>query len=407
LWGREIIRCLLARNRDLGTKFMGGLQAVQLKPLAAGFALLAIAPASRSWLTLFAPAVVLATGGAAALYRRHDNPKGMLGDGYVLALEAGAVLQDMEFVQFYPLALAEPGLPSFLIPPALADLGQVANDRDEDILAKYAITEKPVAERARDRFSIALFREIYRERIAVRLDLRHLSDSDWRADPFTASTRRILGERYGAGQRPVRIAPVAHHVMGGVCIDAAGATTVPGLFAAGEVTGGLHGANRMGGNALSETLVFGRQAGRSAAAWAARNKQPRGTDPHKFFSPLPPPTAPAPANGRLPALRQLLWEEGGIVRHEQGLARVLQHLAQAGAAEDLKTGSALRVAALIVQAALERRESRGAHYREDFPQTDDKHWQGHLRVRQEPDGRLNWHFRPVRSSAHAKPPGRR
>ena len=106
------------------------------------------------------------------------------------------------------------------------------------------------------------------------LDLRGVSDIDWNADPFSASTRHIFGERYGARQRPVRIAPLAHHVMGGVRIDPGGQTSVPGLFAAGEVTGGLHGANRMGGNALTETVVFGARAGQAAGEWA--NNAPDG-----------------------------------------------------------------------------------------------------------------------------------
>ena len=103
--------------------------------------------------------------------------------------------------------------------------------------------------------------EIYRHGNDVWLDLRDVSESEWNAEPFSASTRNVLGEHYGAKHRSVRVAPLAHHVMGGVCIDAQGATCVPGLFAAGEVTGGLHGANRRGGNALTETVVFGARAG--------------------------------------------------------------------------------------------------------------------------------------------------
>jgi aspartate oxidase len=353
---------------------------------------------------------VLATGGAAALYLRHDNPKSMLGDGYGLALEAGATLQDMEFVQFYPLALAEPGLPPFLIPPALADLGRVTNTHGEDILAKYAITEKPVAERARDHFSRALFQEIYREGHTVQLDLRRLSEKDWQVDPFTASTRRILGERYGARQRPIQIAPVAHHVMGGVRIDPDGATTIPGLFAAGEVTGGLHGANRMGGNALSETLVFGRRAGKSAAAWASGvPRAGKAVGPSRDNGPLSPwavPVSAAPSTERLKTLQTIMWEEGGIIRRREGLVQALRWLDRTGSKGDLKTHFVFRTAAVILRAALKREESRGAHYRSDFPASDDERWQGHLHVRLDDSGQPQWHFQPMAKTPHPKTPRR-
>ena len=266
--GEEIIRCLLQRNKAAGTHFLGNLLVADLV-MEEGFAgISAYAQHSGAWFALTAKALVLASGGAAALYFRHDNPSRMLGDGYRLALEAGATLQDLEFVQFYPLALAEPGQPPLVIPPRLADCGRLVNNREEEILEKYGIEERPAAERARDRLSQALFREIYRNGHEVWLDLRQLPEDQWQIDPFAAAIGPILGERYGAVHRPVRVAPVAHHVMGGVRIDASGATSVPGLFAAGEIAGGLHGANRMGGNALSETLVFGARAGSAAAAWA-------------------------------------------------------------------------------------------------------------------------------------------
>ena len=101
------------------------------------------------------------------------------------------------------------------------------------------------------------------------LDLRDVTEAQWNAEPFSASTRTILGERHGAKHRPIKIAPLAHHVMGSVSIDAQGASSVPGSFAAGEVTGGLHGANRSGCDALTETVVFGARAGRAAGDWAA------------------------------------------------------------------------------------------------------------------------------------------
>ncbi len=269
--GEELVRCLLKRNNELGTRFTGNMLVADLVAHRGAIGVNGYDEVAQAWVALTAKALVLATGGAAALYHRHDNPKRMLGDGYRLALEAGATLQDMEFVQFYPLALAEPGHPPLVIPPRLADCGRLLNGRGEDLLEKYGIDERPAAERARDRLSQALFKEIYRDGLDVWLHLQGLSDENWQIDPFSSALRHLLGERYGARRRPLRVAPVAHHVMGGVSIDHRGVTTVPGLFAAGEVAGGLHGANRMGGNALSETLVFGARAGTAAAEWAKQS----------------------------------------------------------------------------------------------------------------------------------------
>lgn len=310
--GAEIVRCLLQRNKTLGARFMGNLLVTDLL-VQEGFAgVSTYARESKVWLALTAKAVVLASGGAAALYLRHDNPAGILGDGYRLALQAGATLQDMEFVQFYPLALAEPGMPPLVILPRLADCGRLVNNRKEDVLEKHGIDERPAAERARDRLSQALFRETYRYGQEVWLDLRELSENQWRIDPFSAAIRPILGERYGAMHRPVRVAPAAHHIMGGVRIDPSGATSIPGLFAAGEITGGLHGANRMGGNALSETLVFGARAGSAAAAWAA---QPRHGNRHALVEQLKERSlcwkkdnfGGADVGDRL---REVMWEDG-------------------------------------------------------------------------------------------------
>ncbi len=236
--GEEIVRCLIRKNMELGTRFMGKVTAADLVMENGVAGLIGFEQQSGGWLTFSAGAVVLATGGAAALYFRHDNPGRMLGDGYVLAIEAGALLQDMEFVQFYPVCLAEPGHAPLVIPPRLADRGLLVNDGGEDILKKYGIDERPAAEGARDRLSQALFREIYQNGHGIFLDLRGVIEEKWQDDPFSASLRHILGDRLGALERPLRVAPAAHHTMGGVRIDGRGATSVPGLFAAGEVTGG-------------------------------------------------------------------------------------------------------------------------------------------------------------------------
>ncbi len=407
--GKEIVQCLLTKNEALGTRFVSGHLVADLKHLEGALGALVYSPGANKWLTIGAKAVILGTGGAGGLYLRHDNPKRMLGDGYVLALKAGAVLQDMEFVQFYPLGLVEPGLPAFLVPPNIADDGRLFNTRGEDIIKKYKILERPAAERARDKLSQALFIEIYKKDREVFLDLRRVSKLKWFEDPFSASTHHILGERYGANHRPVRVAPMAHNTMGGVCIDIYGTTSVPGLFAAGEVTGGLHGANRMGGNALTETLVFGARAGEAAAVWAKdSDSEPK---PEIFkdaevekFSSVPKTVRSNPAE-LMANLSEIIWKEAGIIRNKRGLEFALnavntisRKILQSHIGNPLDVRRRIesllgaQTASLIIQAALKRKESRGSHFREDFADQDDDNWQGHLQVKLSRNGEAHWNF---------------
>jgi succinate dehydrogenase/fumarate reductase flavoprotein subunit len=316
----------------------------------------------------------------------------------------------MEFVQFYPLCISEPGTTPLVIPPRLADRGRLINDDQEDLLEKYSIRERPAGERARDLLAQALFREVYRNHKNAWLDLRHLSEEDWRVDPFAATLRALLSKRYGAASRPLRVAPAAHHTMGGIKTDAIGATGVPGLFAAGESAGGLHGANRMGGNALSETLVFGARAGCAAARWAGR---PDGGDRPVLVKTLTDrargwsygTTSGAQLKEQL---RKIMWQDGGIIRQEKGLLRAQEAInaiqQEASRSSSRPSGkelvdlielrSAARAAAIILEAALKRRESRGAHFREDFPDQNDAQWQGHLQVHLSAGGETIWRFEP-------------
>ncbi len=417
VWGEQLVNCLVAKAASMGVEFMGGAMVGKIVMRQGAGGLLVHTRKEGRGLLVTCRALILAAGGAGALFLRHDNPQRILGDGYVLALEAGARLQDLEFVQFYPLGLAEPGMPPFLVHPRLADKGHLVNGRGEEILSKYGIRERPAGERARDRLSQAFFQEMYREGDEVWLDLREVSEADWAKDPLSTSIREILGERYGARHRPLRVAPMAHHVMGGVSIDPWGSTTVPGLFAAGEVAGGLHGANRLGGNALTEALVFGARAGERAASWARKaSKRTEGGIADAFGATVPESGANVP-RGRLLRLRQdlreVMWKEGGVLRNRSGLIRAIEtveeilteaceghrqgDLKEAQSVLDLRFGA--RTALLILRAALQREESRGAHFREDFPAQDDERWRGHLRVGLSPEGKEEWRFDPVSTAA--------
>ncbi|MFZ0931997.1 MAG: FAD-binding protein [Syntrophobacteraceae bacterium] len=408
--GEEIVNCLIRKNRELGTRFMGNVTATGLVIENGVAGLMGFARQSCEFIAFSAGAVVLATGGAAALYLRHDNPRRMLGDGWTLAIESGAVLQDVEFVQFYPLCLAEPGHAPLVLPGELENNSRLVNESGEDIHNKYGIDERPAVLKARDRLSQALFQEIYRNGQGIFLDIRDVTEAQWQGDPFSASLRHILVDRLGGASRPLRVAPAAHHTMGGVKIDGKGATSVPGLFAAGEVTGGLHGANRRGGNALSETVVFGARAGNSAADWARRSGVEerrsvlRRLDERSrvFESPG------CHETGLLDRIRKIMWEDGGIVRNEAGLSRALGSMRDIagsfsfsgqGSKETLTTAqmraiemrSAAKAACLILEAAIRRVESRGSHCRDDYPKQNDQQWMGHLQVRTAPDGDL-WEF---------------
>jgi fumarate reductase (CoM/CoB) subunit A len=400
-WGKEIVRCLVGKAREAGVKFTDRLVVRAVAVEDGTPRMVAYSPAADAWVGLVGRSLVLAAGGAAGLYRHHDNPQRTTGDAYALALGTGAVLRDMEFPQFYPLSVAEPGLPVLIAP----DLGEVRNGRGEDIMAKYGITERPAHRFARDRLSLVLFREMERDGQEVFIDLTGVSEERRNIDPYTKLNCELLQRRCGIFDRPVRVAPVAHFFMGGVATDIDGATSVPGLFAAGEAVGGLHGANRLGGNALTECLVFGRRAGVAAATWASGISMPEAGDLEALM-PAPAPGRPAGNAADLRTrLRDVMWRYGGIQRDRAGLEKGLGMIHEI-ADEAARTGDvtkplylerfiemqlAATAAGLIVEAGLRREESRGSHFREDFPETDDANWLGHVTVRQA-NGRSEWSF---------------
>ena len=334
-------------------------------------------------------AMVLATGGAGALYERTDNPRRITGDGYSLALHAGASLRDMEFTQFYPLALAEPGHPPYRLGGPLSEEGKILNRQGEDIPEKHGVTARPLVLKSRGPLSVAIMREILGGNGidgAVLFDatevFRTRKDESW----FSTGRYAYFRDKVGAAERPFRVAPISHFNMGGVVADENGRTGVEGLFAAGEVVGGVHGANRHGGNALTDITVFGARAGAEAAGYAksrerfefdglAESEIERyssisrdGSDPLEIMA----------------ALKKLMWMRVGPVRTEGSLREALEgikglrgkanNLAARNSREmlvALEVPMALDAAGLIIRAAMERTESRGAHFREDYPDEDD------------------------------------
>jgi L-aspartate oxidase len=379
-----------------------------------------------------AGAVLLATGGLGQLYRETTNPAVATGDGMAIAYEAGAVLSDMEFVQFHPTALAIKGAPRFLLSEALRGEGGILRNINlERFMKRYAEAQELAP---RDVVARAIVSEMHRTHAEhVYLDMTAKSaEFLQKRFPRIYSTCLSYGLDLATDMAPV--CPAAHYMMGGVKTDLWGRSSVPGLYAAGETADtGVHGANRLASNSLLEGLVFGARAGEAMSkdAPAARHKS----------APLPGSLAPIPGNsapGTLPnhaeksppsaqltQIRDLMWRHVGILRNGKELLAALQSLqkielpAAAHIAETVKkhlaastadaapshSTSAVVAAAkqenptradhelcnlhtlatLICRSAIAREESRGSHYRADFPYRHDDALQKHSLVQRGKD----------------------
>ena len=330
-----------------------------------------------------ATAVVLATGGAGAIYLRNDNQKNIMGQGYYLAGKAGLELWDMEFVQFFPLVIAEPGLPSQAVFSPHPKETRLINEVGEDVFQKYEIGDLNEAIKTRrDDLSAALFKE--GSKGLVYIDYRNVPSSAWEKHPLSL-LKRI---HFDFKNKPLSVSPAAHFFMGGVRTDENGQTSLPGLFACGEVVWGLHGANRMAGNALTETVVWGRIAGQNAARYGLTHP-PSTSNPKGLindFSRQPSPSKERLSNIRK-KIREIAWKCGGVIRFEEGMKEGLvqvkylerelkgvlpQTIADRKLKEDLI--SATFVLKAVLTTSLSREESRGAFIREDFPHQDDLKW---------------------------------
>jgi L-aspartate oxidase len=332
-----------------------------------------------------ARATLLATGGAGQVFRDTTNPSVAIGDGIAMAYHAGARLADLEFVQFHPTALNRPDAPRFLLSEALRGEGaRLINERGEPFMLRY----HPGGDLApRDVVARSIVREQERVGGLVYLTLAHL-DPDFvhRRFPTITETCQYLGLDLARDLIPV--GPAAHYMMGGVDTDEWGRTSLPGLFAAGEVAcTGVHGANRLASNSLLEGLVFGARAG-------VAMQEPAAAAPLKPNRRLAPPEALVSTGGVAPdatALRDLMWRAVGLFRRREGLREAVALLDEAClAAEDrIRRPGSPRMAAwhefnlatvarLIAQAALRREESRGGHARQDFPARNDRCWKIHM-----------------------------
>ena len=353
--GREIARTLYQKAASLPNVEFRSFAATSDLLLDDGVRGALLRDAAGNSVPVYARAVLLATGGLGHVFLNTTNPDVATGDGVAMAYRAGAEIADIEFVQFHPTALYVEGAPRFLLSEALrGEGGLLRNATGERFMERY----HPLVELApRDVVARAIVSEMKRTGTShVLLDMTHREPGFVRGR-FPRIYETCL--RYGVDleRQAAPVAPAAHYAMGGVWTDLDGRTSLPGLFAAGEAAcTGVHGANRLASNSLLEGVVFGARAGRAMAESAGRSSRPNPR-PEVF------PQGSTSSYGA----RQLTWERCGIVRDAGGLRDALLWLADRGS-EDVETRNILLVAKLIALCALSREESRGAHYRTDFPE---------------------------------------
>jgi L-aspartate oxidase len=360
-------RLILEKDRAVGVQFIDELDG-SLHEVRAG-------------------AVLLATGGLGQLYRETTNPEVATGDGIAIAYEAGALLSDMEFVQFHPTALAIPGAPRIVLSEALRGEGGILRNINLERFMKRHHEAQELA--PRDVVARAISSEMLRTNSKhVYLDMTAKPQEFFeKRFPRIYETCAEYGLDLAADLAPV--SPAAHFIMGGVKADRWGRTSIPGLYAAGETAAnGIHGANRLASNSLLEGLVFGARAGMAMMQDAPGSK--------KNAAHLPGALAPKTWNDTekhapkskpveaLETLREIMWKQAGILRSGKELragiealnALQLPHSGKSSRAEhelqNLRT-----LALLIARSALAREESRGSHYRSDFPYRDDDIFQKH------------------------------
>ena len=336
-------------------------------------------------ISLFAKATILTTGGAGQVFSRTTNPPVSTGDGMSVAFRAGAILEDMEFIQFHPTSLYSPLAPQFLLSEAMRGEGAVLrNIYKERFMEDY----HPMAELApRDIVSRAIISEMVKTNSDhVYLDLIHLG-KEFLKNRFPRIYSTCLQYSIDITKELVPVSPAAHYVMGGVKTDTNGATSLKGLYAAGEVAcTGVHGANRLASNSLLEGLVFGARTG-----MAALKSQITEEQLELSFNEITPHSSLLTRYSSIPdheeirhELRKLMWERVGIIRCGESLGYAKEKLSKWSFIQketpltrrELELKNMLIVAQLVTEAALLRKDSVGAHYRSDYPERDE--WQKHI-----------------------------
>jgi fumarate reductase flavoprotein subunit len=412
LTGIEIINRLAEQVWARGIRRLEEHRAVELIKTPDGSALagvLMIDMRTGEFVFVQARAVLLATGGGPTMYKYHTPSGDKSCDGLAMALRAGLPLRDMEMVQFHPtglLAGSHTRMTGTVLEEGLRGAGgYLLNGARERFMHNY----DPRNERAtRDIVSRSIFSEMRAGRTSpnggVYIQMHHLGPDNVRRQ-FKGMVERCADCGFDLAGGLVEVVPTAHYMMGGVVFRPDCTTPLEGLFAAGEDTGGVHGANRLGGNGVANSTVFGGIAGESMAAWVKRNVRLRAPDEAAIRQSIAQHAAPLRQGaGDIEAIREalfeLMWNDVGILRTAAGLqhgqdqlARLDAELSRIGVGEDrpafnlawhdwLNLKNLIAVSRVIATAALAREDSRGAHFREDFPETGDLHSSSFTVVRQ-------------------------
>lgn len=385
--GYSVVNPLVKAAGSLGVKLLPNTIAIEIvKEGNEALGVIALNLDKMRILAISAKAIVLATGGCGQVYLRTDNPLRTTGDGYALGLEAGVELIDMEFIQFFPLGLAK-GV-AWMLP---VSKGKLENNLGEDILQKYGLNvnlHKAII-MMRDRLSRAVMLEAKAGRDII-LDY---SEALSNPDRLTKIALHILSR---LKKTTVKVLPLVHFTIGGIKINENAETSLKGLYACGEVAGGAHGANRIGGNALTEAIVFGSIAGEEAAKKALESRISKIDLKHAYklkeelkeleegvYSPREVKNT----------IKNLAWNLVGIIRSRESLKQALNMLKtiepyrvkaknRVELLEALEALNMVKTIKAITLSALTRTESRGAHFREDYP-NEDKEWLKNIVIRLE------------------------
>ncbi|MBI4698590.1 MAG: L-aspartate oxidase [Nitrospirae bacterium] len=335
---------------------------------------------------IFARAVILATGGAGRLFSRTTNPPITTADGMAIAYRAGAVLKDMEFVQFHPTSFYSTSAPQFLLSESLRGEGAfLRNINGKRFMPEY----HPMADLApRDAVARAIVSEMVKTGAPhVYLDLTHL-EAPFTKKRFPLIYSTCLTFNVDITKDLIPVSPAAHYIMGGVKTNLKGETSIKGLFAAGEVAcTGVHGANRLASNSLLEGLVFGAETGRTAAQYAVNIKKP---DAAPALNKKNPETPDLDLQKMKDTMRRTMWDKVGIIRCRESLSEAKNkfnewdHVLKAAllSRQELELKNMLTVSHLITDACLLREGSIGAHYRSDFKDRG-KNWKRHTECQRE------------------------
>lgn len=366
---------------------------------------------SGEFIVIQAKSTVLASGGTSKIYTRGACARLNTGDGFSMALRAGALLTNMEFMQYIPLGIIHPGSADgyTLGGTPKAKEGYLLNKLGERFMVRYDPVWMEKSTRAR--MTVAIAKEIKEGRACenggVLVDLTRITEEEKARhykyqSYFPFCLKKIYGEEVGEFKKPYEVKPTALFQNGGVRINEKCETNVPGLFAVGEVSSGVHGANRLGGNAMAECLVFGKIAGASAADRAKKtnygeiDEKKLKEEREKVFAPLEREDGYDPRKVK-ERIQEIMWEYVGPLRNETGLRRAINELTEIGRKiepnlcsqnkssrmnfewmEALEIRSMLDLGLMMAEAALFRTESREAHYREDFPEHfphgDNENW---------------------------------